>query len=180
MIFAAFVLIKWMLPTSWQYFDPLYGEDRLYTSTGIFVSTIIGLVAGVLIGIVTEYYTGTGKRPVTKIAHQSLTGSATNIISGLGVGMRSTMIPILLIAFSIIGAFYFGGLYGIAIAAVGMLSNTGIQLAVDAYGQFPTMRVVSLKCLNCQKKYANVQINLMQLAIPPLQSVKALPSAQLR
>ncbi|MCA9742376.1 MAG: sodium-translocating pyrophosphatase [Deferribacteres bacterium] len=134
MIFAAFVLIKWMLPTSWQYFDPLYGEDRLYTSTGIFVSTIIGLVAGVLIGIVTEYYTGTGKRPVTKIAHQSLTGSATNIISGLGVGMRSTMIPILLIAFSIIGAFYFGGLYGIAIAAVGMLSNTGIQLAVDAYG----------------------------------------------
>lgn len=134
MVVAAWFLIQWMLPSSWQFSDPLYGEDRIYTANGIFMSTIIGLVAGVLIGLITEYYTGTGKKPVIGIARQSLTGPATNIIAGLGVGMRSTMIPILIIAFSIIGAFYFGGLYGIAIAAVGMLSNTGIQLAVDAYG----------------------------------------------
>jgi K(+)-stimulated pyrophosphate-energized sodium pump len=134
MIIAAWFLIQWMLPSSWQFSDPLYGEDRIYTANGIFMATIIGLAAGVFIGMITEYYTGTGKKPVIGIARQSLTGSATNIIAGLGVGMRSTMIPILIIAFSIMGAFYFGGLYGIAIAAVGMLSNTGIQLAVDAYG----------------------------------------------
>jgi K(+)-stimulated pyrophosphate-energized sodium pump len=92
------------------------------------------LVGGVLVGLVTEYYTGMGKKPVNSIVRQSSTGAATNIIAGLGVGMMSTAIPTIIIAFSIIGAFYFGGLYGIAIAAVGMLSNLGIQLAVDAYG----------------------------------------------
>jgi K(+)-stimulated pyrophosphate-energized sodium pump len=134
MIIALYFLIEWMLPKTWTYNDLLYGEVRTITSLGIFFATVIGLVAGVLIGVVTEYYTGTGKRPVIAIVRQSLTGSATNIIAGLGNGMISTAIPIIIIAFSIIGAFYFGGLYGIAIAAVGMLSNTGIQLAVDAYG----------------------------------------------
>ncbi len=81
-----------------------------------------------------QMYTGMGKKPVNSIVRQSSTGAATNIIAGLGVGMMSTMWPVIIIAFSIIGAFYFGGLYGIAIAAVGMLSNLGIQLAVDAYG----------------------------------------------
>jgi K(+)-stimulated pyrophosphate-energized sodium pump len=107
---------------------------RTVTSNGIFLATVIGLVAGVLIGVITEYYTGTGKKPVLSIVRQSLTGSATNIIAGIGNGMFSTALPIIVLAGSIIGAFYFGGLYGIAIAAVGMLSNTGIQLAVDAYG----------------------------------------------
>jgi K(+)-stimulated pyrophosphate-energized sodium pump len=134
MIIALYFIIKWMLPESWTHQDPLYGITYTITSTGIFFATVIGLVAGVLIGIVTEYYTGTGKKPVLSIVRQSLTGTATNIIAGIGNGMISTALPILILAASIIGAFHFGGLYGIAIAAVGMLSNTGIQLAVDAYG----------------------------------------------
>ncbi|MFM8739043.1 MAG: sodium-translocating pyrophosphatase [Cytophagales bacterium] len=137
MIAASWFIIKGMLPASWQYSDPLYnnpGEFTEYTSTGIFYATVIGLVAGVIIGLITEYYTGMGKKPVVSIVRQSSTGAATNIIAGLGVGMMSTMWPIIIIAISIIGAFSFGGLYGIAIAAVGMLSNLGIQLAVDAYG----------------------------------------------
>jgi K(+)-stimulated pyrophosphate-energized sodium pump len=139
MIAASWFIIKWMLPTEWWFKDPLYSwadpeKGNLYTSTGIFVATVIGLVAGVVIGLITEYYTGMGKKPVLSIVRQSSTGAATNIIAGLGVGMMSTMWPILVIAVSIIGAFEFGGLYGIAIAAVGMLSNLGIQLAVDAYG----------------------------------------------
>ena len=103
-------------------------------ATGIFLATISGLVAGLGVGKITEYYTGTGKKPVTSIVRQSETGSATNIISGLGVGMMSTMIPILLISAAILISHHYAGLYGIAIAAVGMLANTGIQLAVDAYG----------------------------------------------
>jgi K(+)-stimulated pyrophosphate-energized sodium pump len=101
---------------------------------GVFYAVIIGLVSGLAIGYITEYYTGTGTKPVKGIVDQSITGAATNIIAGLGVGMRSTALPIIVLSIAIIGAHYFAGLYGIAIAAVGMLANTGIQLAVDAYG----------------------------------------------
>jgi K(+)-stimulated pyrophosphate-energized sodium pump len=134
MIVALYFIIDWILPAQWTFDDPLYGTSYTITSLNIFFATVIGLVAGVLIGLITEYFTGYGKSPVKSIARQSVTGSATNIIAGLSNGMFSTAIPILIIAASIIAAFYFGGLYGIAIAAVGMLSNTGIQLAVDAYG----------------------------------------------
>ena len=139
MIIASYFIITWMLPAEWWFKDPLYAWDdpekgNHYTSMGVFWATVIGLVGGVLVGLVTEHYTGMGKGPVNSIVRQSSTGAATNIIAGLGVGMMSTAIPIIIIAVSIIGAFYFGGLYGIAIAAVGMLSNLGIQLAVDAYG----------------------------------------------
>ena len=128
LLVATYFAVSWMLPAQWSY----HGID--YSPNGVFFSIIIGLVAGLAIGKITEYYTGTHTRPVTSIVRQSVTGSATNIIAGLGVGMISTAIPIVIIAVAILGAYYLSGLYGVAIAAVGMLSNTGIQLAVDAYG----------------------------------------------
>jgi K(+)-stimulated pyrophosphate-energized sodium pump len=129
MLVATYFIVQWMLPESWT---DINGVS--FSSMGVFIAVIIGLVAGLAIGIITEFYTGTGTKPVKSIVNQSLTGSATNIIAGLGVGMQSTALPVLVLAAGIIGAHYFAGLYGIAIAAVGMLSNLGIQLAVDAYG----------------------------------------------
>ena len=97
-------------------------------------ATVAGLGAGVAVGLITSYYTSMHKPPVDSIAEQSKTGTATNIIAGLGVGMQSTAMPIIVIAFGVVIAAEVAGLYGVAIAALGMLSTTGIQLAVDAYG----------------------------------------------
>ena len=128
MVGVIYFLIQEFLPTEFTQ------GGEVFNSMGVFYATIIGLAAGLGIGMITEHYTGTGTSPVKSITDQSVTGAATNIIAGLGVGMQSTAIPILILASGIMGAHYFAGLYGIAMAALGMLANTGIQLAVDAYG----------------------------------------------
>ncbi len=105
-----------------------------FTSGGVYGAAIIGLVAGVAIGLLAEYYTAEGKGPSNKIAEASQTGPGTNVIAGLGTGMISTALPVLVLAAAIIVAYRLAGLYGIAIGGLGMLATTGIQLAVDAYG----------------------------------------------
>jgi K(+)-stimulated pyrophosphate-energized sodium pump len=105
-----------------------------FTSLDVYYSIIVGLVVGALMSAITEYYTAMGKRPVLSIIKQSGTGHATNIIGGLSVGMESTAFPIVVLAVGIMASYYFAGLYGVSIAAAGMMATTAMQLAIDAFG----------------------------------------------
>ena len=125
---ACYFLVDYILPES------LMLRNYTFTSMDVFYSIVVGLVVGTLMSIITEYYTAMGKRPVLSIIEKSGTGHATNIIGGLAVGMESTVLPILVLAAGIIFSYYFAGLYGVSIAAAGMMATTAMQLAIDAFG----------------------------------------------
>ncbi len=125
---ACYFIIMTMLP------DTLVLRGFTFTPQGVFYAVIIGLVVGTLMSMITEYYTAMGKRPVLTIIKQSSTGHATNIIGGLSVGMESTFVPMLVLAIGIYLSYHFAGLYGVAIAAAGMMATTAMQLAIDAFG----------------------------------------------
>ncbi|MCC6599431.1 MAG: sodium-translocating pyrophosphatase [Crocinitomicaceae bacterium] len=129
---ASYFVVNWMLPDTMNWTDAARGEA--ITKMGVFWAIMVGLVVGTLMSIITEYYTAMGKRPVLSIVRQSGTGHATNIIGGLAVGMESTVLPILVLASGIFGSYYCAGLYGVAIAAAGMMATTAMQLAIDAFG----------------------------------------------
>ncbi|QNS42286.1 sodium-translocating pyrophosphatase [Chryseobacterium manosquense] len=125
---SSYFLVNYLLPETMT----LRGHE--FTKMGVFGAIIVGLIVGTLMSIITEYYTAMGKRPVKSIVKQSSTGHATNIIGGLSVGMESTLLPILVLAGGIYGSFLCAGLYGVAIAAAGMMATTAMQLAIDAFG----------------------------------------------
>jgi K(+)-stimulated pyrophosphate-energized sodium pump len=140
---ATYFLVNWMLPEDSFHMirDEIAGSGGIlkegsieFTKAGIFGAIAVGLVVGTLMSMITEYYTAMGKRPVLGIIRQSSTGHATNIIAGLAVGMESTVLPILVLAAGIYGSYHFAGLYGVAIAAAGMMATTAMQLSIDAFG----------------------------------------------
>src|SRR5580765_1159508 len=126
---ASYFVVMWLLPA---------GQIALRTTSfnkmGVFAAIVVGTIVGAIMSFSTEYYTAMGKKPVLSIVRQSSTGHATNIIGGLAVGMKSTVIPILTLAAGIVAPYYFAGVYGVAIAAAGMMSTTAMQLAIDAFG----------------------------------------------
>ncbi len=130
---SSYFVIQWMLPETMS-FERNGSEALVITSMNVFWSIILGLVVGTLMSIVTEYYTSMGRRPVDSIVQKSGTGHGTNVIGGLAVGMESTVLPILILAAGIYGSFELAGLYGVAIAAAGMMATTAMQLAIDAFG----------------------------------------------
>ena len=128
-VIAAYFVVTLMLPAG-----PIKLRSVTFTRLDVFAAIVVGTIVGAIMSFVTEYYTAMGKKPVLSIVQQSSTGHATNIIAGLAVGMKSTVIPILTLAGGIMASYYFAGLYGVAIAAAGMMSTTAMQLAIDAVG----------------------------------------------
>lgn len=125
---AAAFLVNWLLP------EHMILRGVPFTKWGVMGAIAVGLAVGALMSIITEYYTAMGKRPVLSIIRQSSTGHATNVIGGLAIGMESTFLPILVLAGGIWGSYECAGLYGVAIAAAGMMATTAMQLAIDAFG----------------------------------------------
>ncbi len=127
---ASVVLANWILPAEMT----MIKTGEIITPAGVIASIITGLIVGTLVSFFTEFYTSMGKRPVNAIVEQSSTGHATNIIGGIYVGMQSTMLPTIFLAVGIVAAYSFAGIYGVAIAAAGMMATTAMQLAIDAFG----------------------------------------------
>ncbi|MBL7985596.1 MAG: sodium-translocating pyrophosphatase [Flavobacteriales bacterium] len=129
---ASYFLIQWMMPAEMEF---VRGDVRqVITSMNVFYAIVLGLVVGTLMSMVTEYYTSMGRRPVDSIVQKSGTGHGTNVIGGLAMGMESTVLPIIILAAGIFGSFTLAGMYGVAIAAAGMMATTAMQLAIDAFG----------------------------------------------
>ncbi len=126
--FAAAGLVYWLMPEAMEL------RGVIFTKWGVLGAIGVGFAVGALMSIITEYYTAMGKRPVNSIIRQSSTGHATNVIGGLAIGMESTFLPILVLAGGIWGSYECAGLYGVAIAAAGMMATTAMQLAIDAFG----------------------------------------------
>ncbi|MBM3792214.1 MAG: sodium-translocating pyrophosphatase, partial [Acidobacteria bacterium] len=135
MVAGTLVFIRQLMPAGGvTVTDLITGTQSTYHWWGISIAVIAGLIAGIAVGVITEYYTATFKSPVGTIVEASKTGPATTVIQGMAVGMNSTTFPVLVIGAAILAAYQFAGLYGIALSALGMLSTTAIQLATDAYG----------------------------------------------
>ena len=130
---SSYFVVNWMMPET-MVFQRTGSEDFVFTNMHVFYAIILGLVVGTLMSMVTEYYTSMGRRPVDSIVQKSGTGHGTNVIGGLAMGMESTVLPILILAAGIWGSFMLAGMYGVAIAAAGMMATTGMQLAIDAFG----------------------------------------------
>lgn len=128
-VVASYFVVMWMLPDG-----QIMLRSIAFNKMGVFAAIVVGTIVGAIMSFSTEYYTAMGKKPVLSIVQQSSTGHATNIIGGLSVGMKSTVIPILTLAGGIMASYYFAGLYGVAIAAAGMMATTAMQLAIDAFG----------------------------------------------
>ena len=137
---ATYFIVQWMLPAGEFHMSRDLANGVLkvgsshFTKDGVYMAIVVGLIVGTLMSMITEYYTAMGKRPVLGIIKQSSTGHATNIIGGLAVGMESTVLPIIVLAGGIYGSYYFAGLYGVSIAAAGMMATTAMQLSIDAFG----------------------------------------------
>ncbi|MBV9216840.1 MAG: sodium-translocating pyrophosphatase [Acidobacteria bacterium] len=128
-VIAAYIAVVLILPNG-----TITLRSISFTKMDVFWAIVVGNAVGAIMSIVTEYFTAMGKGPVNSIVQQSSTGHATNIIAGLAVGMKSTVIPIITLAAGIMASYYFAGLYGVAIAAAGMMATTAMQLAIDAFG----------------------------------------------
>jgi H(+)-translocating pyrophosphatase len=170
MAVVMYFVTVWMIPETFQ-ID--LGSDVFYTANGVYFCFLSGLVAGLAVGLLTEYYTSTDFSPVREIAKSCETGAATNIIFGLALGYKSTVLPYLAIAVSIYASWMLAGMYGIAIASLGMLGTLVIALMIDAYGP-----VSDNAGGIAERKFVVVRTCLMQPAIPRRPSARVSPSVQ--